>query len=81
MCKGRNKKSKTESAAELFSEKVSGGGVPHKKVENNYLADLSAEARSAKADLSGVALANPEGRRKRWPVKEITRFWPIRIRL
>jgi hypothetical protein len=59
-------KSKTVSAVELFSEKMNGGGVPHKKVENNYLADLS-----------GVAFAKPEGRRKRWPVKEITRFWAI----
>ena len=62
---------------ELFSEKTSGGGTPGAKVENNYLADLSAEARSAKADLSGVVLAKPEGRQKRWPVKEITRFWAI----
>jgi hypothetical protein len=33
------------SAAELFSEKMGGGvPLPHEKVENNYLADLSAEA-------------------------------------
>jgi hypothetical protein len=55
---------KKVSAVELFSKKMSGGGPPsYKKAENNYLADQS-----------GVALAKPEGRRKRWPVKEITRF-------
>ena len=35
-------KSKTEPAVELFSEKTSGGGTPHKKVENNYLAGCPA---------------------------------------
>jgi hypothetical protein len=62
-CAKEGGKSKTGSAVELFSEKTSGGGAPHEKVENNYLAGLSR-----------VDSAKPEGRRKRWLVKEITRF-------
>ena len=49
---------------------------PHRKVENNYLAACRAVA-LAEAETS----AKPEGRRKRWRVKEITRFLAIRIRL
>jgi len=67
-CAKEGAKSKTEPAVELFSKKeVWRGQPPRKKVENNSSADLSAVARSAKV----------EGRRKRWQVKEITRFWAI----
>jgi len=70
VCERRSKKQNGVGGGIVLGKDEWRGCPPRKKVENNYLADLS-----------GVALAKPEGRRKRWPVKEITRFRTIRIRL
>jgi hypothetical protein len=58
VCERRRKKQNGVGGGIVLGK---GGGAPHKKVENNYLADLSRRSGAvAKTDLSGVALAKPD---------------------